>query len=160
MSDHLPGVYVAAPLFTPEQRALNRRLSKVLSSHFSVILPQEDGFLMHELVDEGASRSSAEERVFKSDLEFIKSAHLVMTVLNGSQVDEGVAFELGFAYSLGKYCIGLKTDVRVQLPWGSNPMVGGALEHIYESVTALEADLDEIQSCVIAEGAPSIVRSS
>ena len=38
-------------------------------------------------------------------------------------LDEGVAFEIGYARALGIFCIGFKSDDRSMLPTGDNPMI-------------------------------------
>jgi hypothetical protein len=52
-------------------------------------------------------------------------------------IDEGACFELGYAFALGKTCVGLKTDSRTLFPFGDNPMIEAALRHIFRD----EADL-------------------
>ncbi|MGY3362466.1 nucleoside 2-deoxyribosyltransferase [Bradyrhizobium sp. GM0.4] len=54
-----------------------------------------------------------------------------MIVLDGRTVDEGAAFELGYAFAAGKVCVGLKTDPRMLLPIGDNPMIEVALRKIF-----------------------------
>ncbi|MBI2586995.1 MAG: nucleoside 2-deoxyribosyltransferase [Rhodospirillales bacterium] len=55
-------------------------------------------------------------------------------MLDGANVDEGVAFEIGFVHALGKLCVGLQTDIRRQLPTGNNPMIGRSLSKIFFGV--------------------------
>jgi hypothetical protein len=62
---------------------------------------------------------------------------LLIIVLDGRAVDEGAAFELGYAYALGKPCYGLKTGPRQLLAIGNNPMIDGPLEYIFQSVDEL-----------------------
>jgi nucleoside 2-deoxyribosyltransferase len=61
--------------------------------------------------------------------------------MDGRAIDEGACFELGYAYSRGKICIGLKTDVRRLLPIGDNPMVECALRAIF-------GDMDEVSTWI------------
>jgi nucleoside 2-deoxyribosyltransferase len=66
-------------------------------------------------------------------------ASLLIAVLDGGHIDEGVAFEIGFAYALGKPCIGLQTDVRRALGSGNNPMIAQGLNQIFHDTGALVA---------------------
>jgi len=82
-----------------------------------------DGQLLKELVAGGTPIEEARASVFERDLRAIRDCDIVIAVLDGRTIDEGVAFELGYGRALGKLCIGLKTDDRVMLPTGDNPMI-------------------------------------
>jgi nucleoside 2-deoxyribosyltransferase len=43
-------------------------------------------------------------------------------------LDEGVCIEVGFAKALGKRIVGFKSDIRLALPWGQNPLVAGCID--------------------------------
>jgi nucleoside 2-deoxyribosyltransferase len=66
-------------------------------------------------------------KVFEGDLEAIRNSDVLLMILDGRAPDEGACFELGYAYSLNKVCVGLQTDVRRLLTIGNNPMIVGAL---------------------------------
>jgi hypothetical protein len=53
------------------------------------------------------------------------------------RLDEGASFELGYAFALGKVCVGLKTDPRQLLPIGDNPMIEGALWKLFHEESEL-----------------------
>ena len=53
----------------------------------------------------------------------MKEADALFLLLDGRTVDEGAAFELGYAVALGKHCVGLQTDPRRLMPLGNNPMI-------------------------------------
>jgi hypothetical protein len=128
------GVYLAGPLFSEAERSFNLRLKRLLLPYFDVYLPQEDGGLLVDMIAEGMPPKVASRHVFKGDVQAIKDADLVVIILDGRTVDEGAAFELGFAYALGKPCYGLKTGPRQLLAIGNNPMIDGPLEYIFQSV--------------------------
>lgn len=48
--------------------------------------------------------------------------------MDGRVPDEGACVEIGIAYTLGKKCIGLKTDAKAAFGGADNPMVPGALK--------------------------------
>lgn len=131
--------YFAAPLFTPSERELNESISNSLSHMVDVFLPQRDGNLLTELVSSGYSVKGSQEKIFEDDCSAIENADLLVAVLDGRTVDEGVAFELGYARANDKICIGLKTDDRVMLPTGDNPMIVFGCHHICNSVEGLIA---------------------
>jgi nucleoside 2-deoxyribosyltransferase len=102
-----------------------------------VYLPQEDGRLIFDLIKARIPIECAKQQIFENDVAAILACHALLIILDGRTVDEGACFELGYAYCLGKVCIGLKTDVRSLLPFGDNPMVEGALQKIFHDEEAL-----------------------
>jgi nucleoside 2-deoxyribosyltransferase len=133
--------YFAAPLFNEMERRYNSEIVGEIEKFMNVFLPQRDGGLLVKLVNEGMPIQAAEQKVFEKDLAAIESADLIIAVLDGSHVDEGVAFEIGYAFALGKPCVGLQTDARRLLPTGNNPMIGRSLsfvclspQHLFEWV--------------------------
>ncbi len=134
LSDSKPLIYVAAPLFSEAERGFNAHLKVVLEPHFSVYLPQDDGGLLVDMVSEGMNPKVAARRVFEMDISALDRCDLVLIVLDGRVVDEGAAFELGFAYARGKRSVGLKTDPRQLLAIGNNPMIDGALERVFPDI--------------------------
>lgn len=132
-----PKLYLSAPLFSVAERSFNETLERRLSARFQVFLPQRDNHLFVDLVASGLSVESSLAKIFKGDISAIRSADVVLLVLDGRSVDEGASFELGVAYTLGKTCVGLQTDPRRLLPLGNNPMLEGALSVIFHSVDDL-----------------------
>jgi nucleoside 2-deoxyribosyltransferase len=106
-----------------------------LSEFCDVYLPQEDGALLMDLIASGKSIVEASEIVFARDLAAIERCDVLLLNMDGRIVDEGACFELGYAYSRGKICIGVKTDVRSLLPVGDNPMIECALRARFGSFT-------------------------
>ncbi len=130
-------VYLAGPLFSEAERSFNLKLKGLLAPHFDTYLPQEDGGLLVDMIAEGVPVKMASRRVFQGDVQAIREADLLIIILDGRSVDEGAAFELGFAYALGRPCYGLKTDPRQLLAIGNNPMIDAPLEYIFRSVDEL-----------------------
>jgi nucleoside 2-deoxyribosyltransferase len=106
-------------------------LRNTLSVFCDVYLPQEDGALLVDLVANGTPVQEAKNAIFTRDIEAIERCDILLLVMDGRVIDEGASFELGYAYSRGKVCIGLKTDVRSLLSIGDNPMVECALRRIF-----------------------------
>jgi nucleoside 2-deoxyribosyltransferase len=124
-------IYLAGPLFSPTERERNRRLRDAISEIGNVYLPQEDGGLIFDFVREGVPVDEAKLRVFREDIKAIAECDVLVIVLDGRSVDEGASFELGYAFCLGKVCVGLKTDARSLFAFGDNPMIEGALQGIF-----------------------------
>lgn len=130
-------VYLAGPLFSLAERSFNHNLKRLLTPYFNVYLPQEDGGLMLDMIKEGMHPKLAAQKVFDGDIKAMEECDLFLMILDGRTVDEGAAFELGFAYANGKPCFGLKTDPRQLLVVGNNPMIDCPLEHIFGNVKDL-----------------------
>ncbi|MGI4745816.1 MAG: nucleoside 2-deoxyribosyltransferase [Janthinobacterium lividum] len=124
---HRIRTYLAAPLFNDRERSFNEELATKLERYCKVFLPQRDGLLLAELLREGVPLEVAETQIFERDRSALLECDLLVAVLDGAHIDEGVAFELGFANARGANCIGLQTDVRRALPSGNNPMIGRSL---------------------------------
>lgn len=121
-------IYLAAPLFNRLEQEHNAELANRLESvGAEVFLPQRDGALLVNMLAAGVPQTVAERRVYLQDTEAMTKASLLIAVLDGAVVDDGVAFEIGFMAALGKVCIGLQTDVRRALPSGNNPMIAQSM---------------------------------
>ena len=132
-------VYIAAPLFNKAERDYNIHVRKSLQPWLDVYLPQLDGSLLPNLIMSGMSPAAARQHIFNEDVNAVRRSDVLLIVLNGRTIDEGAAFELGLAWSLGKTCLGLKDDFRQLVSDGDNPMIEGALQCVLNS-------LDEVSS--------------
>ena len=130
-------IYLAAPLFNPVERSFNERLAALLEPFAEVFLPQRDGKLMRDMLREGMPLEAARNLIFQADIKALRRCNHVVAVLDGRVVDEGVAFEIGYAHALGKTCIGLKTDDRALLPSGDNPMILASCHEVFGSTLEL-----------------------
>ncbi len=122
-----PHIYIAGPLFTPEQRALLERIDQICRDvGFTTYLPHRDAGVFDR---EGDARP-----FFEGDLRALQAADAVVAVLDGCDVDSGTAWEMGYAYALGRPIVGYVSDVRIARPAQQiNPM-------IYHSLRALARD--------------------
>ena len=149
----LINTYLAAPLFNERERAFNAELAASLSAHCEVFLPQRDGLLLVDMLAEGIPKDVAETRIFERDRQALRACEMLIAVLDGAHIDEGVAFEIGFAHAHGCLCIGLQSDVRRALPSGNNPMIGRALSSIFTK-------LDDLVAYVMSERSVSEIRAT
>ena len=140
-------IYLAAPLFNPRELTFNLELAERLEQVDEVFLPQRDGSLLVNMLAAGVPREVAQRRVFAQDLEAMRGATMLVAVLDGAHIDEGVAFEIGFSNALGKVCVGFQTDVRRALPSGNNPMIERALGSISADVGEL---IDRVRAIIDA----------
>ena len=92
-------VYLAAPLWTAEQKKRIASLAEVLRREgYSVFVPME-----HE-IDNAWDMPQHEwsKKVFDTDIEAIRNSAAVVAIYNGLYSDSGTAFEIGYAHALGK----------------------------------------------------------
>ena len=134
MISNRPNVYIAAPLFSTAEQQWNVALRERLYDTCDIYLPQEDGALLVDLIAEGVDVADAKNTIFERDINAIEKCDVLILVMDGRIIDEGACFELGYAYSRGKACIGLKTDVRSLLPVGDNPMIECALRRVFNNM--------------------------
>lgn len=100
-------IYLASPLFSEGERRYNTYLAEVLRKNFfSVYLPQE-------FDDTAEARGKNRERmIYDKNLSELKNADIVVGVIDGSDVDSGTSWEMGYAFASGKRVIALRTDFR------------------------------------------------
>lgn len=108
--------YIASPLGFSEAgiyflRLLRRRLSK-----FFIIIDPWEYVLSRDIrsVRRENERLSRDQLISigRKNEERIRSADVVIAVLDGPQVDDGTASEVGFAYGIGKRVYGYRGDLR------------------------------------------------
>ncbi|MDD1745942.1 MAG: nucleoside 2-deoxyribosyltransferase [Candidatus Methanoperedens sp.] len=99
-------VYLAAPLFSEAELDFNRMLrNEIKRCGFNVFLPQEDSNNVKD-------RDDRQMIIFRKNEAAIKSSDIIVAVVDGADVDSGTAWEIGYAYALGKSILGLRTDFR------------------------------------------------
>ncbi len=99
-------VYLAAPLFSEAELDFNRKLrDEIKGAGFNVFLPQEDS-------NNVKNRDDRQKVIFAKNEAGIRNSDIVAAVVDGTDVDSGTAWEIGYAYALGKPILGLRTDFR------------------------------------------------
>ena len=129
-----PLVYLAAPLFSEGELAFNLALANRIQVSLDVYLPQRDGGKLVDLIARGVEERAAYKSIFDRDVQALDAAAALLIVLDGRSIDEGAAFELGYAYAHSKLCLGLQTDPRRLLPAGNNPMIEMPLQKVFRSI--------------------------
>ena len=98
-------IYLAGPLFTEAERRFNSALcERLTAAGHDVYLPQRDA--------PAARGAGYPARVFRANLDALEQAQAVIAICDGAAVDDGTAWEIGFAYARGVPVYGLRTDPR------------------------------------------------
>ena len=94
-------IYLAAPLFTQGEQDFNLSVSKYLTDRsYQVFLPQQE-----------CARQQGED-IYYTCLSGLKSAAIVVAILDGADADSGTCWECGYAVSQGIPVIAVRTDFR------------------------------------------------
>jgi len=141
-------VYLAAPLFSQQERRYNRSLAARLSAllpRSEVVLPQN--FRV------GPGHASFNDRRYLEALarrcaEAIREADVVLAILDGADADSGVAFEVGYARGVGKPVLGVRTDYRQLQVKGLNVMLAEGCNHVLCHFSFNES-LDDLASAIV-----------
>jgi nucleoside 2-deoxyribosyltransferase len=131
-------IYLASPLgFAASTRGFMIETIARLSNVVIVLNPWDDtssaaDFERAQALTDINARREAFHRINlgigAKNEHLIRSADLLVAVLDGVDVDSGTAGEMGFAYGLGKPVYGLRTDFRVT---GDNEAAGINLQLRY-----------------------------
>ncbi len=142
-------IYLAGPLFSHAERAfLDGVASRLRAEGFAVFVPHEQFAEQKFMRSEGGA---AADEVYVTDLEGIIRANVVLAWLDGTQVDDGTAVEIGIFSRLcvqAPTCywgiVGLSTDMRIArrrglVPGdGLNLFVAGAIRSAGEIVWSID----------------------
>ena len=131
--------YVAGPLFDEGERWWIEKVEQlVVDAGFATFLPHRDN------PDKNADNVG---EIFANDRRGIDECDVVVASLNGLTTDDGTAWELGYAFALGKPIIGLHTDWRRRF---DDEVVNLMIEC---SLTALVRSLDDLSAVLKAMSA-------
>lgn len=124
-------VYVAGPLFSEAERSFLEKMVDILA-RYSGLNAEEDFFIPHR---DGGELGKGPKRkdIFHLDLNNLDRADIVVSLLDGQDVDSGTCIELGYAFARGKKIFGIITDFRAyctqdEEPHKPNLMVWGVCE--------------------------------
>lgn len=119
-------IYLAAPLFTVWERHRNLIVANELDkAGYGVLLPQS---IEAPQIKNGLDMSV----VFKECVRLLDESDGMVALVDGSDVDSGVAWELGYAYAKRIPSLCVRTDMRaaeqgeptnVMISYGANRMV-------------------------------------
>jgi nucleoside 2-deoxyribosyltransferase len=119
-------------LFSQAERRWNRALASELEKRIAganVILPQD-------FRPGGAYNSRTSFRhLFRECLEGVRTADVLVAVLDGADVDSGTALEMGVALEHGIPIVGVRTDFRESQDRGVNLVIAGACTELLRSMS-------------------------
>ena len=102
-------IYQAGPLFTEAEQAWHKALSaRLRDAGHEVIWPGD--LLTDEQIQNAGANASA--LIFNTCRRGIERSTCVVALLDGTQVDDGTAWEIGYAYAKGLPIYGIRTDFR------------------------------------------------
>ena len=134
-------VYLAAPLFTPYERSyIDECAARLRAEGIEVFVPHE-----HTL----ALGDTSSATIFRKDWAGLVAANAVVAVLDGPQVDDGTACEIGIFYALmqadpaKKGIVGLLTDLR-STRGGQGHRLNLFVEGCVEAGGTICASLDDV----------------
>ncbi len=129
-------IYLSGPLFSHAEIEWSGRakafLEKRLGGRAEVIWP-------HEI-----ARGSPEE-IFQVNLRALRDCDLMVAILDGPQVDDGTAWEIGYFYAHGKKVFGIRTDFRMSgeaRESNANAMIEFSCLTIVRSLDQLASELE------------------
>ena len=138
-------IYQAGPLFSEADQAWHRQLKKTLeAAGHEVIWPGE----LISAADVEAWGKDAPRKIMEIDRDALLSCDAVAALLDGTQVDDGTAWEIGFASARGIPVLGIRTDFRVCGDTRHsvlNAMIEGSLRSLARTVPELVAHLTELE---------------
>ena len=95
-------IYLSGPLFSQAEIDWGKHISTLLQKRLNGI----DILWPHEMA------AGSPEDIFKANLQALDECDLMVAILDGPQVDDGSAWEIGYFFSQGKSVLGIRTDFR------------------------------------------------
>jgi nucleoside 2-deoxyribosyltransferase len=112
-------IYLAGPLFTEAGRAWMRTLKQNILDLAAQTGVQVEVLWPWEFVPQAELQSLGDQAgqvIFQSCISNLESADMVIALLDGTQVDDGTAWEIGYFYSMHRTdprpIVGIRTDLR------------------------------------------------
>ncbi len=138
-------LYLAGSMFSTDAKSYNERITHMLEGRgHEVFLPQREAGDVRELLSKGMDWERASQWIFDKDIEGIKGCDIVLLIMDGRVPDEGACVEIGYAYALGKECVGLRTDSAAFQGEHDNCMIIGALKN------RIASDVEQLESMMAA----------
>jgi nucleoside 2-deoxyribosyltransferase len=152
----MTNVFISAALFSAVEREYNARITEaLLENGYEVFLPQRasDQVRADNPERPGEDLISHRELIgrltFDACLSGIESSDLLIALLDGTDVDSGTAWEIGYAYAKGIPVLGVRSDKRTTQRGPVNIMIAYALKQaLYFDDPSLSINqlIDEILS--------------
>ena len=138
-------IYLAAPVFSTLERNVNKYIANKIENtgKYRVFLPQTvSPIKVNDEYDMYPIFSECKNNIIDSDL--------ILTFVDGADVDSGVAWELGYAFANNKKSICVRTDIRKSEGNGVNIMIEyGSTKTLYR--TKYHQNMDDLINLIIKE---------
>lgn len=95
-------IYLSGPLFSQAEIAWGRHVKAALEE----ALEDVEIVWPHELA------AGSPQEIFQANLRALDDCDLLVAILDGPQVDDGTAWEVGYFYAKGRRILGIRTDFR------------------------------------------------
>lgn len=135
-------IYQAGPLFTAAEIRWHQDFKQQLTDAGYEVQWPGDFFSQEEIDSWGAD---APKSIMERDSAAIDACDTVVALLDGPQVDDGTAWEIGYAYAKGKPVVGIRTDFRN----GGDTVHGRVNAMIEGSCFDIAKDFDEVLSILV-----------
>lgn len=130
-------IYQAGPLFSEAEKSFHRYLTLLLErAEYTVVWPG-DLLTDQEIADAG---DGAATLIFDGCRKALDGSDIVVALLDGPQVDDGTAWEIGYAHAKGMPVFGLRTDARKAGETG-NARVNSMIEQCLAGLAVSTEDL-------------------
>lgn len=143
-------IYIAGPdVFMKNAKEIGERYKQICTKYGFIGLYPLD----NEVTGKNLSKPSLSAKIFKANCAQIRDADCIIANLNdfrGYGMDDGTAWEIGYAYTFGKYIIGYSDDASSMVDrWGQKTIEDTEVE-----------DFDAPVNLMIANACDSIVQGS
>ena len=138
-------IYLAAPLFSQVERMWNRRLAAAIQSELpaiEMILPQD--FRVKGKFNDPEHFTD----LYRRCVHMLEQSSALVAILDGADVDSGVAFEVGLANGKGIPVIGIRTDYRNGQAMGVNLMIANGCSEVVRQYSFGE-DLSQLARTIV-----------
>jgi nucleoside 2-deoxyribosyltransferase len=95
-------IYLSGPLFSRSEIAWGKRVKAFL----------EEGLQDTEVIWPHEISAASPEQIFQANLKALNECNSMVAILDGPQVDDGTAWEVGYFFMQGKGVHGIRTDLR------------------------------------------------
>lgn len=129
-------IYLSGPLFSQAEIDWGRHVKDFLEERLGI-----------EVVWPHEFAAGTTEEIFQANLLAISGCDLMVAMLDGPQVDDGTAWEIGYFFSQSKQVIGLRTDFRRAGESDQskvNLMVERSCQHVARSLEELAQRLERL----------------
>ena len=113
-------IYQAGPLFSDAERTWHKSFKARLEAEGCEVVWPGD------LISPEDAFSAT--KIMEIDSQAMIACDAVVALLDGAQVDDGTAWEIGFAYAKGIPIVGIRTDFRICSDSGEDGLVNAMIQ--------------------------------